>query len=197
MRVGRAALSALRGMLPTPEGENRERHSCLRRLLGGAGEAVGADDFGGVADGLDHAGGVGDALAGDVERGAVVDRGAEEGEADVEGEAFGPVVHLDGDVPLVVVHGEHDVVASVDGLSEDGVGGDGSGGVDAGADGVGDGGSDGVDLFAADESVLAAVGVEGGDADAGGREAVFGEEVVGEAERLEDATRALRGRRRG
>ena len=67
---------------------------------------------------------VGDALAGDVEGGAVIDRGAVDRQAErdvhrgVEGD------ELDRDVALVVVLGDDQVEGAVVGAVEDGVGGD-------------------------------------------------------------------------
>ena len=60
----------------------------------------------------------------------MVDRRSDEGEAQVYTDALGPVVHLDGYVPLVVVHRQHDVIGAVDGLCEDSVGRDRAGRVD-------------------------------------------------------------------
>ncbi len=73
----------------------------------------------------------GDVLAGDVEGGAVIDRGAQDGNA--EGHVHGglEVEELHGDVALVVIHGDDEIVRAVGGAEEDGVGRDGAFAVDA------------------------------------------------------------------
>src|SRR5919202_5680071 len=86
----------------------------------------------GVFDRLDQAALAGDALAGDVEGGAVVHRGADDrqAEGDVDARQRLPParrgVHreaeqLDRDVPLVVVHGANRVVLAGAQLPEHGV----------------------------------------------------------------------------
>src|SRR4051794_13683845 len=95
---------------------------CPRRPVGG-------QQFG-VFDRLDEAALVGDALAGDVEGGAVIDRGADDrqAEGDVDARKVFPLARLridleaeqlHRDVPLVVVHGDHCVVLAGAQLDED------------------------------------------------------------------------------
>ena len=59
----------------------------------------------------DEARRIGDALAGDVERRAVIGRGAHEGQAERDVDALVEGERLDRDQALVVIHGQRDVVA--------------------------------------------------------------------------------------
>ena len=71
------------------------------------------------------------------------------------------VEEFDGDEALIVVHGDDEVVVALDGFEEDGVGGEGAGGVDAVLSGHNDGGFDDAFFFFAEEAVFGGVGVEG------------------------------------
>src|SRR5687768_7015371 len=82
-------------------------------------ESFAVDEARREGDRFDHAGLIGEALAGDIERRAVVDRGTDNGQAEVYADASFEAVDLDGDVPLVVIHHDHDVVLSGDGGVED------------------------------------------------------------------------------
>ncbi len=62
-----------------------------------------------------HAGGFGDIFASDVEGGAVVDGGANDGEADGDVHPAIEIEELHGDVALVVVHRHHQIVLALDG----------------------------------------------------------------------------------
>src|SRR5262245_11419076 len=67
----------------------------------------------------------GDAATGDVEGSAVVDRGADDGQAERHIDSPLKSVHLDGDVPLVVILGHHHVELAPGGTPEDGIRGPG------------------------------------------------------------------------
>ena len=90
---------------------------------------------------------------------------ADEGDAEVYGDGFFEAVDFDGDVTLVVIHDDDDVVHAVDSLVEDGVGGVRPGGVDTvhacGFDCRGDL----LGLGVADQAVVGGVGVQGGNRD--------------------------------
>src|SRR6185436_17021273 len=112
---------------------------------------------------LDQAAGVGLAGAGEVERGAVVDRGAHEGKAEGDVDAAAERGVLEYRQSLVVVHGKHRVGVLEPLRDEQRVGRDRSGGVDAGG---GDGRRDDVLVLPAEVARLAAVRIEAGDEDA-------------------------------
>src|SRR6478609_3344776 len=110
---------------------------------------------------LDHGAVVGDARARDVEGSAVVDRGPDDRQADRHVDARLEAEHLDGAVPLVVVHRDDEVVVAAAGEEEQGVRREGPVDVDA----VGAGRLDpGVDLrlllAVAEETVLTGVRVD-------------------------------------
>ena len=108
-----------------------------------------------------------DTLAGDVEGGAVVDRGADHGQAHRDVDAGLDAQDLHRAVALVVVHRHHQVVVAAAGEEERVSAGSGPTGVDA----VGlqlDGRGDLLGLLAvAEQTVLAGVRVDGADADPG------------------------------
>jgi hypothetical protein len=140
-----------------------------------------------VGQGGEQAGVVGGAETGDVEGGAVIDAGADEGQADGDVDAvFDPEV-LDGDEALVVVLGHHGVEGSGAGSHEDGVGGPGSADVDAFAPRGFDGGGDDVQVLTAEQAVLPCVGIEAGDSDAGGGQAAAPQRAMGETDDVEYA----------
>ena len=114
-----------------------------------------------------HVGGVGDVLAGDVEGGAVVDGGADDGDAEGDVDGGLEVDELHGDVALVVIHGDDEIEFAAQAADEDGVGGVGAGAVDAQLAGLFDGGGDDGGVLGAEEVVLAGVGIEAADGDAG------------------------------
>ena len=70
-------------------------------------------------------------FAGDVEGGAVVDGGADDGDAEAHVDGGVERDELHGDVALIVIHGDDEVVGAVGSAEEDGVGGDGAFAVDA------------------------------------------------------------------
>src|SRR5689334_23235698 len=87
----------------------------------------GPGELHGDANGGEQALVAGDAAAGDIEGGAVVDRGADDREAEGDVDAAFEAVHLDGDVALVVILGDHDIELAPGSTPEDGVGGPGAG----------------------------------------------------------------------
>ena len=114
-----------------------------------------------------------------VEVGAVVHAGADDGQAqrDIDALHSLPLLlltvvdeadGLEGDMALIVVHADHDVVPAADGLRENAVR---RAGADNAGDALGLGSLDGrgdlLDLLAAEQAVLAAVGVQAGHCDAG------------------------------
>src|SRR3954452_15385639 len=157
------------GTVPDPNSMRRGRVSSMgwvRSFMVMSGSscrrnASGRERFG-VVDRLDQAEFVGDALAGDVEGGAVVHRGADdrqaEGDVDaaqrVPGAGFridGEAQQLDRDVPLVVVHGDHGVELAGVQLHEDGVAGNRTNHVEAIGDAPLDHRCADVDVLAAEQ----------------------------------------------
>ena len=97
-------------------------------------------------------------------RRAVVGRGADEGQAERDVDAFVEVERLDRDQRLVVIHAEDRVVASRAPPWNIGIGGQRAGAVDAlGARAPRPPGAMIVDLLAADRAALAGMRVEAGD----------------------------------
>lgn len=143
---------------------------------------------GGESEGVEETAWVGDALPCDVEGGAVVDAGADDGEAEgcvdcgVEGEGF------EGDVALIVVHADDGVGGAASGGDEAGVGGEGTGDIDAAGDGGLDGwGDDVFFLHFSEETVFTGVGVEAADDEFWLFVADTEEGEVGEFDDVEDA----------
>jgi len=159
----------------------------IRGLLVPGGQALAGAEEGCQADGLHHAGVVCYALACDVEGGAVVDGGADEGQAEVDADALFEAVDLDGDVALVVVHGEDNVVDPLDGLVEDYIGGNGALGQNALSPGVSHCGGDGGCFFVAQKAAVAGVGIESRGGDPGCGESPIAEALVGEFQHFEDS----------
>jgi len=146
------------------------------------------EHIGGGEEGGFHTLGVGGVASYDVEGGAMVGAGADDGQADgnVDGGIEGE--HFEGDESLVVVHGDDDVPFAVEGLVKEGVGREGALDVDAGFLGHEDGGCDDALLFVAELAMLGGVGVEGGDGDAWFFDVeVLAQGVVGEVDGSEDA----------
>ncbi len=90
-----------------------------------------------------------------------------------------------------MVHGDDEVEAGAavglgDGVAEDGVGGEGTPGVDAVAGGDLDGGGDDAGFFVAEEAALAGVGVQAADGDAGALDSEPAAGVVSEVDGVED-----------
>src|SRR6478752_5804055 len=138
---------------------------------------------------LDHRPVVGDTGAGDVEGRAVVDGGADDGQPDRDVDARLEPEHLDGPVPLVVVHRDDEVVVAAAGEEEEGVGRERAVHVDA----VGASRLDPrVDLrlllAVAEEAVLAGVGVDAAHADLGVRVARVDESLVAATDDALDET---------
>src|SRR2546428_988924 len=75
-------------------------------------------------DGRHHAVGPGDALPGDVERRPVIHRGADERQGQRDAHGAVEIECLRGDVPLVMIQGQHRVVPALQRLGEDRVRGD-------------------------------------------------------------------------
>ena len=124
-----------------------------------------------ILDGVDKAQLIAVALPCMVEVGAVVHAGADDGQAqrDVDALHSLPLLlltvvdeadGLEGDMALIVVHADHDVVPAADGLRENAVWRAGTHNTgDALGLGSLDGRGDLLDLLAAEQAVLAAVGV--------------------------------------
>ena len=119
-----------------------------------------------MAQGFEEAALVGLAGAGDVESGAVIDGGADHGEADGDVHACLQAEDLYGTMALIVIHGDHHVEIAARGAEEQCVGGKRAFDVPStGSAGV-DGGNDFSFLFAvAEDSVLAGVGIDTANAD--------------------------------
>ena len=130
---------------------------------------------------------VGDAPAGDVEGGAVIHGGAYEGQSEVDADALFEAVHFYGNVALVVIHGQHNVVSAADGLVEDHVGRDGALGEDAPALCVLHRGGDGFGLFASQQAAVAGVGFRAAAAIRGSGEAPSAEAIMGQLQHGENA----------
>src|SRR5581483_6971900 len=124
---------------------------------------AGHDD--GHANGGLHVGRAGDVLAGDIERGAVVDRGGQNGDAEGHVHSRFKVEELHGDVPLVVIHRDDEIVRAVRGAKEDGVGRDWTFAVDPACAAGFDRGKNEALVFPAEEPVLAGVRVEAANSD--------------------------------
>src|SRR5699024_9487576 len=120
----------------------------------------------GLAHGFAHALGSDLARAGDVERRAVIDRCADDGQSNGDVDSGIDAENLDGAVPLVVVHRDDEIVVSAAGEEEGSIGWQRPDGVDAGILEPGDCGSDLLRFFAvAEEAVLTSVRVDRADAD--------------------------------
>ena len=136
-------------------------------------------ESGGLFEGFDEAAFVGGSLAGDVEGGAVVDRRADHRQAEGDVDAGFEAEDFDGGVALVVVHGDDDVEITAGGQIKKRVGGEGA--LDEPAfllAGLNGGLDFGGFFAAAEEAVLAGVGIDAADADAGvGDAGVFEGEV--------------------
>src|SRR5699024_9688570 len=136
------------------------------------------------------------ALARQGKAGAVVHTGADDGQAQRHIDALHglprllfTVVHeahrLEGDVPLVVVHTDHDVVPAAQCLAEHAVGRDGPDGIDPFGLGRLDGGLDLFDLLGAEQAVFAAVGVQAGHRHFGLLDAHIPAGLVGDLDHLQ------------
>ena len=120
-----------------------------------------------VLEGVLQRVGEGDALPGDVERRAVVDRRADDRQAERDVDPGVERQQLHRPVALVVVHAHDRVVAAaVHGLVEHGVGRVRAAGVDARGARLLDGRGDPLDVLGAEQPVLAGVRVEPADGDA-------------------------------
>ena len=78
--------------------------------------------FRGYTHGLFHAPRVGPVLAGDVERGAVIHRGADDRNTERDVYRAFEIDQLHGNVALIVIHRDHQVIGAAHCLQEDGVG---------------------------------------------------------------------------
>src|SRR6185312_7743741 len=123
--------------------------------------------FCGEAHGGFHVGWIADVLPGNVECGAVVDRRADDGNTKGNIDGGFEVDKLHGNVALVVIHGDDQIELAPQASYEDGVGGVRAGDVDAQRAGFGHRRSDELGVLRAKDAVLAGVGVESADADAG------------------------------
>src|SRR6266850_6090971 len=125
------------------------------------------------------------ARAGEVERGAVVDRGADEGQAERDVHAAAEARVLQHRQPLVVIHGEHRIGLPQALGDEQRVGRNGSLRVDAGAHGRGNRRRDHLHVLTSEMARFAAVRIEPGDENARPRDAEATPEI-----RIKDAQRA-------
>lgn len=138
----------------------------LRRGLS-LGRLAAAGEVYGQGYGAAHGAGVGSVFSYDVEGGAVVWGGADDGEAEGEVDGLVEGEEFDGDEALVVIHGDDCVVFAFAGGEEDGVWGVGAGDVDALFAGHEDGGGDEAFFFVAELAGLGGVGIQSCDGDAG------------------------------
>src|SRR4051812_48717852 len=142
----------------------------------------------GKLDRLGEAAGIGAPGSGQVERGAVIDRCADERQAERDVHAAAEARVLQHRQSLVVVHGEHRICRAQPLRYEERVGGNRPPGIDALAHRLGDGGRDHLDVLAAKMARFAAMGIEAGDQDAGLGKAKAALEVgVEHAQRGENA----------
>src|SRR5215471_2771994 len=81
-------------------------------------------------------------------------------QASGDGDATLEALELRRDLTLVMVHAEHPVIVTRERLEEDGIRGKGPSAVDAATRGLGHGGRDDLNLLAAEQAILAAVGIE-------------------------------------
>ena len=137
---------------------------------------------------MEEAAGIGFGLPCDIEGGAVVDAGADDGEAEggidggVEGEGF------EGDVALIVVHADDGVGAAASFREEGGIWRQGSGDADSSGGGGVDGWDDEAFLFlVSEEPVFSGVWVEPADGEVRGALADAGKSICGEFDDIEDA----------
>ena len=135
-----------------------------RQAVGGAGAHAASRvrsavrEAGGEPQRLDQAGGIGEPLAGDVEGGAVVGRGAHEGQAQRHVDRAVEGQRLDRDQRLVMGHGDADVVAGAGGGVEQRVGRVRAGDGETLVAQPQQRGGDDLDLLAADVAALAGRG---------------------------------------
>lgn len=131
---------------------------------------------------------MGFALPGDVEGGAVVHAGADDGEA--KGGVYGGFEgdHLHGDVALIVIHADHGIEFLTAGRGEGGVGGHGAGDVNAfGGSGFQCGDDEAFFFTFTEQAVLAGVGIQAADEQLRSVAADEAQGVVGEFDDFEDA----------
>lgn len=146
----------------------------------------GLDHVDGEFDGGDHGAGVGFVFADDIECGAVVDGGSDEGEAEGDVDGFVEFEEFDGDEPLVVIHSDDEVVFALECVDEDGVAGEGAVDIAALFACHGDGGGDDAFFFAAEHAVFGGVGVEAADGDFWFFDTEFEAGLVAEVDGVED-----------
>ena len=136
----------------------------------------------GGLDGCLHAGGVSDATPGDVEGGAVAGAGTDQRESERHVDGGVEPDQLQGDVALVVVHGEDPVEFTSDSTTQQGVGGEGTAGINAVSDGGGDCRSDRGLFLVAEETRFTGVRVQRTNADPGRRTADLVEKPIEQLE---------------
>ncbi len=139
-----------------------------------------AGERNGNADRLQHALCIGYSLARNVESGAMIYGSPNERQTQIDTNAPGPVVDLDRDVSLVVIHGNNCVVPSVDGLVEYNVSRDRTGCIDALFAGTLDGGRDLLCLFGPEKPTIGCMRIQCGNSDTGAGEPPRFETVVGQ-----------------
>ena len=105
-------------------------------------------------------------LAGDIEGGAVIDRGADDGDAERDVDGALEVDELHGDVALVVIHRDDKIKLTAKSAHKDGVRASAAGAVDAATLRFVDGGSDDLGILVPEEVVFAGVGIQAADGDA-------------------------------
>src|SRR5258708_9942002 len=135
-----------------------------------------------------EAAGIGAAGAGKVERRAVIDRGADEGQAERDVDAAAEARVLQHRQPLVVIHRQHAVGLAQALGHEQRIRGDRPLGVDARAGGARDGRRDHLDVLAPEAARLAAMLGQAGDEDARPRDAEAALEIgINEPEGAKDS----------
>ncbi len=135
----------------------------------------------------EHGAGIGEVFASDVEGSAMVGAGADGGEADCDVDGCIAREELDGDEPLIVVHGDDQVIFAIQGGEENRVCGKGAAGVDGFLLSCANrGGDDGI-VFGAEESVFARVGIEAADCYAWRGDAKIAARLLSESDGGEDS----------
>src|SRR5258706_1890630 len=135
------------------------------------GRCGGLEELDGKLERFGEAAGIGAPGAGKVERRAVIDRGADEGQAERDVDAAAEARVLQPRQPLVVIHRQHAVARAQALGHEQRIRGDRPLGVDARPGGARDGRRDHLDVLAPEVARLAAMRVQPGDEDARPRDA--------------------------
>src|SRR5689334_17975884 len=124
-----------------------------------------------------------DATAGDIERCAVVNGAADDRQAESDVHATLEPVHLDGDMPLVVILRHHDIELTAGGPPEDRVRRPWSGHLQPLSAGALDGRADGPEFLIAEHAAFARVRVQARDGDPRPLEAEAAQAIVRDLDR--------------